>query len=470
MRKKPDKRTIEEMILDAQPTMRTGADRNIRSAVQQTYRELGVSADNLSMTGFKESPEQLETGEKQYETGARQGHGWRRYAGFAAAMAAVVGIFAVTVAVMGGRLGGNRGGVTKEKNPESNIPVYLLTEIGYPSYSEKERLIYPKEGREWQELIMDWPGEYIVDSNCDFYDYKVMEKYRKTLEENGYTIIQGDPADIEKYRRSHYKEYPEGYASLEYSIRETQGVYDGKQEWAAYKDGMLIVVEIPFSVARVYTYVSCETPFGGYTPEKAMDILMNPETRVDLFPKANGGTKESCTPNVIINPIDVTPNGMYERTQAQVFLTLLMRDGILYRRFFILRDGIAYEWLAGNVAFADINGDGETEICMIQRNIQTDESKLPVWGTEKFYAFERPKEDGVPRIKTMTLDSASFREVVREESSGGVLIGINYCSLGCEGTTVTVHGRDKRMYRLYMTDSLYLSDCETDERVRQSPK
>ena len=470
MRKKPDKRTIEEMILDSQPTMRIGAERNLRSAVQQTYRELGVSADNLSMAGITESPEQLETGEKHFATGARGGLGWRRFAGVAAALATIVVIFAVTVAVMGGRLGGNRGVVTPEKNPESNIPVYLLTEIGYPSDSEKEKVIYPKWGHTLGEVIMDWPGDYIVDSNCDYYDYKVMEEYRKTLAENGYTIIQGDPADIEEYRNRHLKVYDEGISAvMRYPIRETQGVYDGKQEWAAYKDGVLIVVEIPWSDARVYTYVVRETPTGGCTPEEAWNILMNSKTRVDLFPAAAGDSKESCTPNVNILPIDVTPSGMFEQTQAQVFLTLLMRDGILYRRFFILRDGIAYEWMAGNVAFADINGDGETEICMIQRNARADESVSRKWGEETFYVFERPKEDSVPQVKTMTLDSTAFPEM-KSEPSGGGYRGINYCSLDCRGTTVVVNGRDERKYSLYLTDSLYLSDCETGKRVKQSGK
>jgi|GEM_PF-3575012 hypothetical protein len=465
MRKKPDRRTIEDMILDSQPTMRIGADRNIRSAVQQTYRELGVSADNLSMTGSKASPKQLVTGEKQIVRGARKGQGWIRFAGVTAALAAIVGIVVLTVAIKNGKLGGNHGGVTPAKNPVSNVPVYLLTEIGYPSYSDKEKLIYPKRGQKDDELIMDWPGETIVDTSCDYYSYDVMDEYCKMLAENGYEIIQGDPADIAAYRESHYKEDPNGYTLIGFTLRKTNGVFEGKKEWAAYKDGVLIVIEIPWSAARVYTYVSRETPFGGCTAKEAKEIVMNPETRVDLFPL---GSQDSCTPNIDIDPIDVTPSGLYEKTQAQVFLTLLEHEGILYRRFFIIRDGIAYEWEDGNVAFGDIDGDGMTEICMVQRERIIDgEYRLIV--KEKFWVFKRPEEDGVPWIVTMTLDESAFPGVKWDNSWSGY-VSYNYCSLDYEGNYVIVIARDSRRYKLFLSGALYLSDCETGKRVSQSGK
>lgn len=484
MRKKPDKRTIENMILDSQPTMRTGADQNIRRAVQQTYRELGVSAKKRSMKGITESSEQYGTGKEQRKAGARQGRGLRRFAGFAAAVVAVVGILAVTIAIKGGRPGRNSGGVVPEKNPESDIPVYLLTEVSHPSNEEKKKLIYPEKGREEYELIMDWPGEHIVDRQCDYYDYSVMTEYRNTLMENGYLIIQGDPEDIKEYRKRITMYIGDSVDSATENtfvsgttIRETYGIFEGRQEWAAYKDGVLIVLEIPASSARVYTYVSRETPDGGCTPAEAWNILQNSETRVDLFLLAAVDPENSCTPNVAFDPIDVTPSGMYEQTQAQVFLTLLMRDGILYRRFFIIRDGIAYEWEAGNVAFGDINGDGETEICMIKNGSRTSEADIRTnWDStdgsdmsdnDIFYVFEHPKEDGVPQITTMKLDSSDFPKV-EIENSGVIWISHYSCYLDCAGTDVIVYGKDKyRKYKLYMTDSLYLSDFVTGARVSQ---
>ena len=195
------------------------------------------------------------------------------------------------------------------------------------------KLILPDEKTVQENLVLD-----AID--CEIwayqtYDIAVMETYREKLRGAGYRIVQAS---------------------------------DGS--WVAYRNGVTVYARNVWGQARVSYFAPQTAPKSGCTADQAAEILTMPGHRVDR-PEArcaNGYSWEKNTPDTAIDPIDITPAGMFEKTGAQLFVAFGAQRYEPYNicaRYYVIRGGNAYEWnLYCPFVFGDATGDGKTELCM----------------------------------------------------------------------------------------------------------
>ena len=218
-----------------------------------------------------------------------------------------------------------------------------------------------------------------VQENVYCYDHIDASAYRRKLREAGYRFVDAEQSN---------------YIS-----------------WVAYTDGCVILVYEQSNGCYVFAYTKGQTPDGGYTPDKASEILSTHGLRQDApirgIPMRNVEDLWGFyTPNTDVKPMDVTPEGMYEATGAQVFVTLLNKSDSLTRHFYIVYDGVAVEWQCGTAAFTDADGDGKKEILTIGKGASSGRLSATL------AAYSR-KDSGEVRVATTTL-----REEICDASTG----------------------------------------------------
>jgi|GEM_PF-2841510 hypothetical protein len=253
---------------------------------------------------------------------------------------------------------------------------YLLTTIASP---KAESVILPDE-----EGVKETTGKQdlwlnAVQENVYCYDHIDASAYRRKLREAGYRFVDAEQSN---------------YIS-----------------WVAYTDGCVILVYEQSNGCYVFAYTKGQTPDGGYTPDKASEILSTHGLRQDApvrgIPMRNVEDLWGFyTPNTDVKPMDVTPEGMYEATGAQVFVTLLNKSDSLTRHFYIVYDGVAVEWQCGTAAFTDADGDGKKEILTIGKGASSGRLSATL------AAYSR-KDSGEVRVATTTL-----REEICDASTG----------------------------------------------------
>ena len=219
-------------------------------------------------------------------------------------------------------------------NTPYNFPgVATVTPYNFADYAGTGvgKLILPDEKPVSKNLVLDAPDydRWAYQT----YDIAVLETYREKLREAGYKILQ---------------------------------TTDGS--WAAHRNGVTVYARNVWAQARISFFARQGAPKSGCTPDQVMQILASKGHRVDC-PEVRydkGYSWEANTPDDAIDPIDITPSGMFEKTGAQLFVAFVADEqyGIL-DHYYVVRGGNAYEWDQHCLfVFGDATGDGKTELCM----------------------------------------------------------------------------------------------------------
>lgn len=284
------------------------------------------------------------------------------------------------------------------------------------------QFVLPDAEPEERNLVMDAPGvDFRGDPAVRWYPYEARKAYIAKLRQEGYYVQE----------------------------------YDA--DFVAHKDDKTIYMEYGWQQMHLHVYVDRPTPEGGCTPEEAEAILMSNLFKGlgGSFPKLQGKSESPVRSTITRVPrlvVDVTPDGMFERTGAQIFLTFVspFTSGTyqVQQKFFVVRYGYAYEWTGkSSLCFADVTGDGNTELCMITK-------------AETFAAYAKPMANSLPQEYIL--------EPGAEEIPPKYDVPVTSRSeLRLDGDEVTVLGADDREYKMVVENgSLVLIDRENGRVIR----
>ena len=300
-----------------------------------------------------------------------------------------------------------------------------VCEVDRIAQSDVTRAVLPDEDPEEPVVILDgWTLELPADPAGRCYPYDIWDTYGTKLRGAGYEVEEFD------------------------------------RDLVAHKDDITIYLQHDYyrDQMLLHVYVDRPTPEGGYTPDEVRAILANRNRctgygdRFDLYFGNPSNTNRAVAVMRERPLVDVTPDGMFERTGAQIFTTFTVpfTSGThqVQQRFFVVRYGYAYEWKGrSDLCFADVTGDGNTELCMM-----TD--------LETFTAY--PKTIGNGALQRYTL------EVNDEDMPPQYTVPITSRStMQLEGDEITAIGADGRRYKMVVENgSLVLIDRESGNVIR----
>jgi len=256
------------------------------------------------------------------------------------------------------------------------------------------------QAKETKYVIFDHV-EWTPDRHYRTYSEEDIEPYIDTLQQAGYQLQR-----FEKTYNTEYYEYDSDTDSeVKVHKEHTSHVV------VAALDGKYIYISPYCGGCSVYLYETQAAPEGGVFPEEALEIIRTPEKCVDPARVRYVPEEYPASPvqEVLFNPVDVTPEGMFEKTGAQVFMVLTYeKDELPDQRYYIVRYGCAYEWNGrSSAAFLDVTGDGNTELCLIDYG--GDRSTEEGWVMyECFSAFPKPGKDGLPKEYTLFAGDPDF--------------------------------------------------------------
>lgn len=217
-----------------------------------------------------------------------------------------------------------------------------------------------------------------------------------------------------------------------------------------FKENLLLFLQYDFMKSQhvLYAYEGKAVPEGGCSPEEAAKILYE-----DKYGKALTGPSLSWLSYRTPGLTDVTPDGMFEKTGAQVFFNIdipFTSSGMVFanRRYYVVRYGHSHEWSEGSsLAFADLTGDGDPEMCIIEHN----GSSAPA---DKFIVSTKPGSDGEKREYIRALFPHDY------QSGDADFTGRPVFSVK-DGTLIVTRG-DSREYELSVVDGeLRITDRES---------